>query len=116
VEQNSLRREYAIVMRGNAVRARKSFTKRIEAWRSKTTITTSTPDVSRIPGANLHRASQGLPPLANGLVGEGLNEQPNSQSCKQCGIIIYTQGGEAVLMLNEIHSNENMPLLLGGIK
>ena len=94
VERNSLRREYATVMRGNAVRARKSFTKGIEAWGSKTTITTSTPDVSRIPGANLHRASQGLPPLENGLVGEGLNEPSNSQGCNQCETIKHTQKEE----------------------
>jgi hypothetical protein len=41
-------------------------------------ITTPTPDVSRRPRANLHQATQWLPPLANGLVGEGPNEASNS--------------------------------------
>ena len=39
--------------------------------------------------------TQGLPPLANGLVGEGLNEPPNSQGCNQRRIIItHTYDGE----------------------
>jgi hypothetical protein len=37
--------------------------------------------------------AQGLPPLENGLVGEGLNEPPNSQGCNQCGIIMHTHKG-----------------------
>jgi len=32
--------------------------------------------------------AQGLPLLANGLVGEGLNKAPNSQGCNQCGIFV----------------------------
>ena len=48
------------------------------------------PYVSRRSGANLHKAAQGLSPLANGLVGERLNEPSNSQGDKQCGIIIHT--------------------------
>jgi hypothetical protein len=55
---------------------------------------TLTPDVSKRPGENLHQATQGLPPLENGLVGEGLNEPPNSQGCNQCGIITHTHKGE----------------------
>jgi hypothetical protein len=42
-------------------------------------MTTPTPDVSRRFGANLHQATQRLPQLANGLVGEGNNEPLNSQ-------------------------------------
>ena len=40
VEQNSLKREYATAIRGNAVRERQSFTKRTEAWGSINTIMT----------------------------------------------------------------------------
>jgi hypothetical protein len=69
---------------------RKSFTKETEARGSNTTITTPTPYVSRTPGENLHQVAQWLPPLAIGLVGEGLNESPNSQGCNQCGIIMHT--------------------------
>jgi len=90
VEWNSLRREYATVIKGNAVRARQSLTKGTEAWESNTTIKTTTRDVSRTSGANLHQAAQGLPPLANDLVGERLNELFNSQGCNQCGIITHT--------------------------
>jgi hypothetical protein len=36
----------------------------------------------------------GLPPLPNGLVGEGINEPPNSQGCNQCGIITHTHKRE----------------------
>jgi hypothetical protein len=50
--------------------------------------------------------------LANGLVGEDLNEPPNSQRCNQCGIIKHTQWGEALLKWNGIHADENIPLLL----
>jgi len=79
VEQNSLKRKYAITIRGNVVRERKCYTKGTEARFSSNTITTPTPDVSRRPGENLHQVSQALPPFANGLVGEGLNKPPNSQ-------------------------------------
>jgi len=78
VGQNSLKREYANTIRGNVVRERRSYTKGTEARVSSNTITTPTPSVSRRSGANLHQAAQTLPPLANGLVGEGLNEPPNS--------------------------------------
>jgi len=47
VEQNSLKREYAIAIRGNAVRKRQSFTKRSKARGSKNTFTAPTLDVSR---------------------------------------------------------------------
>jgi hypothetical protein len=43
---------------------------------------------------NLQQATQGLPPLANGLLGEGLNEAPNSMGCNQCGIIFHKHKGE----------------------
>jgi len=94
VEQNSLKPEYATAIRANVVRQRKSFTKGTEARESNNIIKTLTPDVSRRPGANLHQAAQGLPPLANGLVGEGLNEPSNSQGCNQCRIITHTHNGE----------------------
>jgi len=41
-------------------------------------------------GEKLHHASQGLPPYANGLVAEELNESPNSQGGNHCRIIRYT--------------------------
>jgi len=78
MERNSLRWEYATIMRGNAVRARQSLTKGTKAWGSNTIITTTTPNVSRRTGENLHQADQGLPPLAKGLVGDRLNEPSNS--------------------------------------
>jgi hypothetical protein len=45
---------------------------------------------------NLHQAAPRLPPLENSLVGEGLNEPPNSQRCNQCGIIMHTHKGESL--------------------
>jgi hypothetical protein len=45
----------------------------------KTTITKPTPNVSRRAGANPHQAAPQLPPLANDLVGKGLNEPSKSQ-------------------------------------
>jgi len=89
VEWNSLKREYATVIRGNSIRQRKSFTLGTEAWGSNTTITTPTPDVRRRPRTNLHQVAQGIPSLVNGLVGEGLNEPLNSQGCNQCGIFTH---------------------------
>jgi hypothetical protein len=112
VERNSGKREYAIVIR-EFCKERKSFTKRTDARRSNTTIKTPTPNASMRQGENLHQAAQGLPPLENGLVGEGRNEPPNSQGCNQCVIIMHTEGGEAGLKWNKIHANKNMPLLLG---
>jgi hypothetical protein len=53
-----------------------------------------TPDVSRRPRENLHQVTQSLPPFANGLVGEGINEPTNSQHCNKCGIIMHTHKGE----------------------
>jgi hypothetical protein len=94
VERNSHRLEYAIVI-SKCSKKRQSFTKGTKARGSNTTITTPTPDVSRRLRANLHQAvhqaAQVLPPFENHLVGEGLNEPPNSQGCKQCGIITHTQ-------------------------
>jgi hypothetical protein len=43
---------------------------------------------------NLNQATQGLPPLANDLVCEVLNEPQNSQGDNQCGIITHTHKGE----------------------
>ena len=54
-----------------------------------------------------------MPLLENRLVGEGLHEPPNSQGYNQCGIITHTQGGEAILKWKGIHTDWNMPLLLG---
>jgi len=63
------------------------------------------------------KAAQGMPPLANGSVGEGLNEPPNSQGLNHVGLLhMHTKGGEKVLMWNKIQSNGNMPLVLGGIR
>jgi hypothetical protein len=93
VEQNLRRREYATVIR-ECSKERKSFTKETEARCSNTTITTPTPDIIRRPGAKPHQAAQRQPSLENRLVGEGLNEPPNSQGCKQCGIITHTQKRE----------------------
>jgi hypothetical protein len=93
VEMNSRGWEYATVIR-ECSKKRQRFTKGTEAQGSNTTITTPTPDVSRRLRANLHQVAQVLPPLANHLVGEGLNEPPNSQGCKQCGIITHTQKRE----------------------
>jgi hypothetical protein len=73
---------------------RKSLAKGTEARGSNLTITTSTPYVSRTPEENLHQEAQGLPPLEIGLMGEGLNESPNSQGYNQCGIITHTHNGE----------------------
>jgi len=56
--------------------------------------TTMTSYVSRRPGANLYQAAEGLPPLANGLVDERLNEPSNSQGCNQCETIKHTQKEE----------------------
>jgi hypothetical protein len=81
VECNSSRREYATVIR-ECSKERQSFTKGTEARGSNTKITTPTPNVRRRPRANIHQATQGLPPLENGLVGKGLNEPPNSQGCE----------------------------------
>jgi hypothetical protein len=64
VEQNSHKPEYRIVIR-ECSKERKSFTKGSEALWSNTIITTLTPDISRISGAKLHLAAQGLPPLEN---------------------------------------------------
>jgi hypothetical protein len=92
VERNSRKHEYATFIR-ECSKERQSFTKGTEAQGSNITITTPTPDVSRRPGAKLHQATQGMPLLANGLVGEGLNEPPNSQGCNQCGILrTHTRG------------------------
>jgi hypothetical protein len=55
---------------------------------------TPTLDVSRRMAANLNQATQGLPPLANGLVCEVLNEPQISQGDNQCGIITHTHKGE----------------------
>jgi hypothetical protein len=93
IERNSHRREYATIIR-ECSKERQRFTKETEALGSNTTITTPTLDVSRRSGANLHQATQGLPPLENGLVGEGLKEPPDSQGCNQCGIIMHTPKGE----------------------
>jgi hypothetical protein len=92
VEHNSCRGEYATIIM-ECSKERKRFTKGTEAWGSNTTIMTPTPDVRR-SRENLHQASQGLPSLVNGLVGEGVNEPPNSKDCNQCGIIMHTQKGE----------------------
>jgi hypothetical protein len=59
-----------------------------------TKITTPTPDFSKRTGENLNQATQGLPPLANGLVCEVLNEPQNSQGYNQCGIITHTHKGD----------------------
>ena len=42
-----------------------------------------------------------MPLLANGLLGEGLNEPPNSQGCNQCGIITYTYDGEGCINVEQ---------------
>jgi hypothetical protein len=39
------------------------------------------------PRENLHEAAQGLPPLAQNLVGEILKEPPNSQGCNNVGLL-----------------------------
>jgi len=93
VERKSRRQEYSIVIR-ECTNKRQRFTKGTEARGSNTRITTPTPDVSRRPGENLHQVAQGMPPYPNGLVGEGLNEPPNSQGCNQCGIITHTHEQE----------------------
>ena len=74
---------------------------------------TPTPEVSRKSRENLHKEAPRPPPLVVGLVGEGINEPPNSQGWNQCGINTHTQGGKAELNLNDIQANRNMPLLLG---
>jgi len=75
------------------MREREHFREGTEARESNTTIMTLTPDVSRRPGANLHQAAQGLPPLENGLMDDRINEPPNIQGCNQCGIITHTHKG-----------------------
>jgi hypothetical protein len=112
VEQNSHRREYATIIR-ECSKERKIFTKGTEARGSNTTITTPTPDVSRRPLANLHEAAQGLPPLENRLVGEGLNEPPNSQGCNQCGLLHTHTRGRDSNKVEQIPADAKMPLLLG---
>jgi hypothetical protein len=72
---------------GNAIKKGKASQRKPRHWGQ-------TPDVSRRSGANLHQATQGLPQLANGLVGEGINEPLNSQGCKQCTITTHTHKGE----------------------
>jgi len=64
-ERHSRKQEYAIVIR-EWNKERQSFRIETLAQGWKTTNTTPTPDVSRRPGANLHQATQWLPPLANG--------------------------------------------------
>jgi hypothetical protein len=89
IERSSRRREYATLIR-ECNNERQRFIKGNEAWGSKTKITTLTPNVRRRRRANIHQATQGLPLLENGLVGEGLNEPLNSQGHNQCGIITHT--------------------------
>jgi hypothetical protein len=86
VEHNLRRREYATINR-ECSKETKSFTKETEARCSNTTILTRTPNIIWRPVAKPHQATQRQPSLANHLVGEGLNEPPNSQGCNQCGII-----------------------------
>jgi hypothetical protein len=93
VERNSRKHEYATFIR-ECSKERQSFTKRTEAQCPNITITTPKPDVSNRPEAKLLQAAQGMPLLANGLVGERFNEPPNSQSCNQYGNITDTQKGE----------------------
>jgi hypothetical protein len=93
VEKNSSKQEYATIIR-ECSKERKSFKMGTVARGWNTTMTTPTPDVSRRPRAIIHQATQGMPPLANGLMCEGLNEQQNSQGCNQCGIITHTHKGE----------------------
>jgi hypothetical protein len=48
------------------------------------------------------------------LVGEGINKPPNSQGLQPIwDYNAHTQGGEVVLKWNKIHTEQNMPLLLG---
>jgi hypothetical protein len=91
-ERSSRRREHATLI-FECTKERKSFKKENKEPGSNTTITIATPDFSRRPGVNLHQAAQGMP-TANGLVGEVLNESPNSQGYNQCGIIKHTHKGE----------------------
>jgi hypothetical protein len=78
---------------GNEVRKGKASQKE-QRHATQTQKTTPTPNVRRRPRANIHQATQGFPPLENGLVGKRLNEPPNSQRCYQCGIITHTHKGE----------------------
>jgi hypothetical protein len=73
---------------------RHSFKKENKERGSNTTNTIATPHVSRRPRKNLHQAAKGMPTLANGLVGEVLNESPNFQGYNQCGISRHTNNGE----------------------
>jgi hypothetical protein len=111
VEQNSHRREYATVIR-ECSKERKSFIKGTEARWSNTTITTPTPYVSRRPRENLHEAAQGMPPLENCFVGEGLNEPPNSQGCSQCGLLrMHTRGRDSNKVEQNYHGCENATII-----
>jgi hypothetical protein len=92
-EQSSCRREYCTLI-FECTKERHSFKKENKERGSNTTIRTSTPDVSRRPRKNLHKVALGMPTLANGLVGEVLNESPNFQGYNQCGISRHTNNGE----------------------
>jgi hypothetical protein len=87
------RRVYAIVIRECSKKG-KASQKGTEARGLKTTIMTTKPNVSRRLVENLHQAAQGLAPLGNGFLGEGLNEAPNSQGYKHSAIITHTHMGE----------------------
>jgi hypothetical protein len=93
LERTSGKREHATVIRECSKERQSLKIGTVErGW--NTTITTATPNVSRKLIANLQQETQGLPPLANYLVCEGLNEPPNSQGRNQCGIITHTPKGE----------------------
>jgi hypothetical protein len=78
---------------GNSVRKHKSSQSELRHGVKTPQTTTLTPNVSRRPGEKFHQAAQGMPSLEKGLVGDGLNELPNSQGYNQCGIITHTHKG-----------------------
>jgi hypothetical protein len=93
LERHSRKREHATVIR-DCSKERQSLQIETMERELNTTITRPTPNVSRKTIANLQQETQGLPPLPNCLVCEGLNELPNSQVCNRCGIIKHTPKGE----------------------
>jgi hypothetical protein len=57
---------------------------------------TLTPVVIRILGENLYQSAPWMPPLENGLVGEGLMNHPILTAATNVDYYAHTQEGEAI--------------------
>jgi hypothetical protein len=111
VEQNLRRREYATVNR-ECSKERKSFTKETEArWVKHHNHDTDTRCYRR-PGDKPPPSAQG-PPWQMVWWVKGLMNHPILKVATNMGLLRTQEGGETVLTWNEIHTDGNMPLLLG---